>query len=295
VQSTHAFANIYVGALARALSTLGVGVLRSSLPLCAAANGAWTPWLFRAPEIVLTNSVTAERELLERGWKRRDSVFWIPNAIDLSGFDRASAASVRPERAGATAAVVGRLVPVKRVERFVWALAAASKTSPRLKGLVVGDGPERAKLAALASRLGLSPRRLHFAGERWDVPALLASADMLALCADSEGFPNAVMEAMAARLPVVTTPAGDAPRLVEEGVNGFVVPFDDDDAFAERLSRLAEDAGLRRRMGEAGRRAIEQGFTLDALAARLFEVYRKSAERRGRREILRALPSGAVA
>src|SRR5258706_15129835 len=126
-----------------------------------------------------------------------------------------------------------------------------------LKGILIGDGPERPRLEALANKLGLLPDGLLFLGRRNDVPALLAQASMLVLSSDHEGFPNVLLEAMAARLPVITTPAGDAGLVVQEGITGYVLPFDDIDAMAERMVRLAKSPDLRHTLGEAGRRRVE--------------------------------------
>ena len=92
-----------------------------------------------------------------------------------------------------------------------------------------------------------------------------------------------------ARLPVVTTPAGDAGVVVDDGVSGYVVPFDDVDAMAGRMIRLAESRELRQRMGEAGRRRVENAHSYDGLAGRLMSVYEAIAGRHGRRDILAAI------
>ena len=98
-----------------------------------------------------------------------------------------------------------------------------------------------------------------------------------------------MLEAMAARRPVVTTPAGDAGDVVEEGVSGYVVPFDDVEAMAGRMVRLAESPELRTSFGAAGRRRVEKDHSYDGLADRLITVYEAIAERQGRRDILAAL------
>jgi glycosyltransferase involved in cell wall biosynthesis len=82
---------------------------------------------------------------------------------------------------------------------------------------------------------------------------------------------------MAARLPVVTTPAGDASRIVQEGVTGFVVQFDDEQGLANRLARLAASPGLRRRMGDAGRGHIVARHSEQGLGDALLAVYRAIA------------------
>src|SRR5205085_157391 len=150
------------------------------------------------------------------------------------------------------------LVPVKRFDRFLDAVALARRAAPGLKALLVGEGPDRDALERHAAALGLFPDHLAFLGRRGDVPRLLRQADVLVLTSDYEGCPNVVLEAMAAGVPVVTTPAGDAGRVVQDGVTGFVTPFDDTEGLAARLVRLCNAPDLRARLGQAARRRAEQ-------------------------------------
>jgi glycosyltransferase involved in cell wall biosynthesis len=136
----------------------------------------------------------------------------------------------------------------------------------------------------MARELGLPPPGVKFLGGRDDFPAILADADALALSSDHEGVPNVVMEAMAAKLPVIATPAGGVRELVRDGTTGYVVAADDGRAMAERLRALASDAVLRRELGEAGRLRIVRDFAFDGLAEKLGALYREaSAHKHGRR------------
>ena len=152
--------------------------------------------------------------------------------------------------------------------------------------MLVGDGPESVRLKGLADSLGLLPDGVEFAGRRDDVPALMARAAMLVLSSDHEGFPNVVMEAMAARLPVVATPAGDAADLVADGVTGHVVPFDDVPLMAERMASLARSPARAREFGAAGRLRVEQNFGHRGLLGHLLNAYGEAARKRGDAAIL---------
>jgi glycosyltransferase involved in cell wall biosynthesis len=112
-----------------------------------------------------------------------------------------------------------------------------------------------------------------FLGRREDVPELLAGSDILVLTSDHEGFPNVVLEGMAAGLPIVTTPAGDAPQVVRDGVSGYVVPFDDVEVLASRIVELAKSAELRERLGQEGRRIAEQKYSLSELGPQALSLY----------------------
>jgi glycosyltransferase involved in cell wall biosynthesis len=277
VQAGHFFTNLHVTLAARMIGAQAVGSLRNDALFEVEANGVWGQWLLRIPPALLANSSAAGRNVARMGI-RTACIHVLENVVDLEAFDRAGAdGQARSETGEMCAALVCRLVPAKRVDRFLRALALARSTGCKVRGLIVGDGPERRPLEAQAHSLGLARDAIHFCGRRDDVPALLRQADALVVTSDHEGTPNVVLEAMAATLPVVTTPAGDAARIVQEGVTGFVVPFDDDAALADRLARLAASPELRRRMGDAGRSQIVARHTEQGLGEALVAVYRAIA------------------
>jgi glycosyltransferase involved in cell wall biosynthesis len=181
------------------------------------------------------------------------------------------------------------LIGIKRVDCFLSALAKARRVAQDLKGLVIGDGPERSSLERQAESLGLLPGHITFLGQRSDVPALLAQATMLVHCSSHEGFPNAVLEAMAAGLPVITTPAGDAPIVVQDGISGYVVAFADVDGMADRIVQLVRSPNLCGQFGAAGRKRVAQHYGYGGLADRLLSAYRRIGSQQNRHDLLRVL------
>ncbi|HXJ38266.1 MAG TPA: glycosyltransferase, partial [Bryobacteraceae bacterium] len=113
---------------------------------------------------------------------------------------------------------------------------------------------------------------LVISGESHQIPSLLTQAQMLVLCSECEGFPNVILEAMAARLPVVTTPIGDAGLVVQEGKTGCVVPAENPKGIAECILRLAQFPELRRQFGEAGRQRVEREYRCELLPSRLLSL-----------------------
>jgi len=172
---------------------------------------------------------------------------------------------------------VGRLAGVKGVPVLLQALQGLIAEHPDLRLTLVGDGPERAALETLAQGLG---DHVEFVGYQSQdaVAALLSEATLHVLPSFAEGVPVVLMEAMAARVPVVTTRIAGVPELVEDGVSGLLVPPGDADALRVALGRLLTDADLCRAMGEAGRVRVRTEFASDTEAAWLAALFQGYAE-----------------
>lgn len=179
----------------------------------------------------------------------------------------------RHDRDDVVALVVSRLDDNKRVHVFLDALAMARELEPRLRGVIVGDGPARDSLADHAARLGLLPYGVEFTGLLLDPAERYAAADIFVHLAISEGTPNVVLEAMATGLPVVATPAGEVPRIIRPGYNGMLVSFDDVASVAGRLVDLARAPDLRQRLGERGRVEILAQYNIQRVRSSLERFY----------------------
>src|SRR5439155_6957337 len=140
-----------------------------------------------------------------------------------------------------------------------------------------------------AKALGLLPGHLEFRSECNNIPGLLANSRMLVSCSEYEGFPNVILEAMAARLPVLATPVGDIARILDDGVTGYVLQPDDDRDMGERLVALARNPALAVQMGEAGRRRVEQDYNFTSFAERLLSVFSTLARNQRKTFLLKLL------
>jgi glycosyltransferase involved in cell wall biosynthesis len=170
---------------------------------------------------------------------------------------------------------VGRLAAVKGVPVLLEALQGLIADHPGLRLTLVGDGPERAALEARAQGLG---DHVDFVGYRSqdEVASLLREATALVLPSFAEGLPVVLMEALAARVPVVTTRIAGVAELVEDGESGLLVPPGDAVALRAALARVLDDPEMRARMGEAGRARVVDEFASESEAAwlaALFESY----------------------
>lgn len=169
---------------------------------------------------------------------------------------------------------IGRLSGVKGAPILLDALAALHPRHQNIHLTFVGDGPERPELEAKTAALGLS-NAVTFAGFRsqGEVADYLAKTDVFALPSFAEGLPVVLMEALASRVPVVTTRIAGIAELVEDGVNGYLVPPGDIDSLVDRLERLLEDPEARTRMGDAGRQAVTAEFDIRTETARLSALF----------------------
>jgi len=176
---------------------------------------------------------------------------------------------------------VGRLDPVKDHATLVRAFAGVVAARPEAVLAIVGDGPCRAALETLIAGLGLG-ERVRLLGARADVASLLGGFDVFALPSIAEGISNTVLEAMATGLPVVATRVGGNPELVEDGVNGRLVPSRDPAALSEALESYLSDPLVRALHGKASRQRAVTQFDLPVMLEAYRTLYASLARRRPR-------------
>jgi len=178
---------------------------------------------------------------------------------------------------GVTFITTGRLAAVKNHALLLRAFAHVVRSAPGARLVVVGDGPERARLTALVDELGLG-RAVTLLGFRTDVRDQLAQADVFVLSSSYEGISMALLEAMQAGLPAVATRVGGVPETIVDGDTGVLVEPDDADGLAAALLRLAASPDLRAEMGRRGR-ALQAGkFSLGGMTERYLQIYGATPE-----------------
>lgn len=169
---------------------------------------------------------------------------------------------------------IGRLDPVKDFETLIRAMAELPPTM-RTALIIVGDGAERQRLQQAANALP-DPSRVRFLGHRDDARQWLAGCDMYVNSSISEGVSLTILEAMAAGLPIIATRVGGTPEVVPES-SGRLVPCRDPAALAKALSGVAQDAELRRRLGQLARQRVETHFTVERMVKEYRTVYESSS------------------
>lgn len=238
--------------------------------------------LARARRIVV-NAEAVRAALATRRPEVVDRIMVIYNGIDLQPYaadaDREAArARLGLESSAFVALMVANLIDYKGHEEAIRALGLLRRRVGRAVLALAGAGPQEPRLRSLAREMGLEEAVL-FLGRRDDVPALLCAADVVLLASWHEGLPNAVMEAMAAARPVVSTDVGGVGELVTHGVTGLLVPPSAPAAIEAALFEVASDPALAGRLGQSGRARVAQAFSWAAAVRAHEEMYASLCER----------------
>jgi glycosyltransferase involved in cell wall biosynthesis len=176
--------------------------------------------------------------------------------------------------------IVARLVPIKAHEVFLEAARSIRAARPDTTFLIIGDGERRAELEALARRLGVADVT-RFMGWRADMREVYADLDVVTLCSNNEGSPVALIEALAAARPVVSTRVGGVPNVVHDGESGLLVPPRDSAALAEGVLALLRDPDRAAAYGQAGRREVFPKHSSGRLVHDVERLYLELARAKG--------------
>lgn len=209
-----------------------------------------------------------------------ENIRLIPRSVDL---DKYLFRGARPRKTDFVVGVVGRIAPIKGQIYFLKSLARLLRSAPYVKGLIVGGvspGKDNymEELEVWVRRLGLS-HCVEFLGNRRDVPAILAQLDCLVMPSiTEESFGRVIVEAQAIGVPVVASRVGGVVEIIDEGLNGLLVPPKDDEALAEAILRILKDTAFAQKLIQNGRRKVEERFSLTTMAQETLKVYRQALE-----------------
>ncbi len=249
-------------------------------------------WLARRTACIVANSPAVRDFYVQRGLPA-DKFQVIPNAvpplrIESPPRDQVLAELGLPPTARLIA-LVGRLWPQKRVQDAIWAMDLLRVYPYDVHLLVMGDGPQRRQLERFAAQVD-RPNHIHFLGQRTDVLRLLPHCEMLWSPSAFEGQSNAILEAMAAGLPVVATDIPGTRDLVVHGQTGFLIPTPPRPAQMATINhvviqglcrytrQLLEDPELARRLGAAGQVRVRTHFSVEQMIQRYAALYRRLLE-----------------
>jgi glycosyltransferase involved in cell wall biosynthesis len=227
----------------------------------------------RIPDRVFAVSEEVRQHCVEVDRIKPSLVETIYNGIEVADWDAASHPAKPP--AAPVIATVGNIRRVKGHDLFIKAAASVVAQFPQVSFNIAGDVLESdyfAELQTLIADMNLS-NHFHFVGGVANLREYLSTADIFVLPSRSEGFSNAIVEAMAASLPVVATNVGGNAEAVSDGVSGFIVPPEDPAALAAAITRLLSDPGKAQEMGAAGKKLASEKFTTDAMMHQITLAY----------------------
>jgi glycosyltransferase involved in cell wall biosynthesis len=226
-----------------------IGVSSMSLEDCQNFYG------LRAPSTVILNGISPDR---------------MTPTVGRSEFRR----SLGVDNGDIVLLFVGNLDSAKRPDRFLRVLARVRKELPHVKGWIVGKGPLLEETEQMAANDGLE-ESVRFFGSRSDVANFMLAADIFVITSDSEGIPAVVLEAGLLGLPVVATQVGGLHECVIDGNTGLLVPADEEDQLVDAIAELATDRDMRKRLGQAGQARVLGHLTIEHVAERYLDFYRK--------------------
>jgi glycosyltransferase involved in cell wall biosynthesis len=280
----------------------GLAAHQARVPAVATVHGhLQTTWRLRTYRLidlvalrlfgrVIAVSEALRQELLAAGLAP-DRVVTVHNGLDVARFETGEAGksvirdqeirkptprfpdSPIPWFPDPTIAVFGRLDPQKGQRAFLLAARQVHATRPDARFVLVGDGPDRARLEQLSEQLGIA-NHVHFAGHQADVAGWLQYSDVVVLPSWREGLPYVLLEALALARPVVATAVGGIPEVIGDGAHGRLVAPGNLGELAQAMLWMLDHPAEAAAMGEQGRRRVLAEFTAGCMARQTANVYR---------------------
>jgi glycosyltransferase involved in cell wall biosynthesis len=273
----HDFYSSFIGAAAARLCGVRVIASQRHLKLSDRRAHKWgTRLIHRLANRILVNSDAIRAHILDNDGAQPDKIVVVKNGVvplTSSATNRVELCRELGVDTGATLiGMVARLQTVKGHRFFIEAAAQVFRIKPDAHFVLVGDGPLRPEIENQASELGITDQ-VHLLGDRADVSRLVSAFDLLVLASLHEGLPNAVMEAMAAGVPVVATAVGGTKELITDGETGYLAPSANSAALAGRILFALGDEVHRDEIVSAARRRITSAFGIKRMVESVEALY----------------------
>jgi glycosyltransferase involved in cell wall biosynthesis len=275
VVNTHSSTDSWLAALACATLRTPPPIVRTRHISAPTPGNAATRWLYtRASRRIVTTGERLRAQVISEAGADPARVVSIPTGIDLARFQPGDRRAARAALGLPDAPLVGIVATLRSWKGHRYLVeAVAAMQAPGALLAIVGDGPQREALGGLVRERGLADR-VRFAGNQADVAPWLRAFDVFCLPSyANEGVPQALMQAMACALPVVTTPVGSIEEIVTDGETGILVPPQDAQRLRAVLESLLADAGRRETLGRRAREAAVARFGDDRMVDRMIEVF----------------------
>ena len=228
-------------------------------------------------DAIVVNSRSTKRTLLENNpWLPQTKIRVVPHGIDTSKYQSGNPVVLRAALGLPASAFVvgfvGRLSGQKGVSVLLAAIEKIASNDRNVHFVIAGIGTLEKKVVDFVKSSGLGDV-VHFLGFRDDVPALMQTFDLLLVPSLWEGFGLVLIEAMSAGVPCIASNVSSIPEILEDGINGLLVPPGDVDALVKAVDRLRRDQALRKRLGDAGKRTVDEKFTIDRMMTGYEELF----------------------
>lgn len=281
VINTHSSTDTWLSALACATLDKPPPLVRTRHISAPVPDNFTTRWLYnKATRFIATTGEKLREQMMREAHVDAARVVSVPTGIDLARYRPGDKSARRAELQLPQDGLIVGIVATLRSWKGHRFLLEAIEPLRDARLVIVGDGPQRAALEAQVDSLSLRSR-VTFTGNQKDVAPWLQAFDLFALPSyANEGVPQALMQAMACALPVISTPVGSIAEIVEEGKTGLLVTPEDVLSLRQAIERLAGDEGLRRSLGTAARARAEARFSDELMVTRMERLFAAAAERR---------------
>ena len=282
---THSSVDSWVASLAGKWA--GVPVLVRTRHISVPAKTHWLNKIYLLPDVVITTGEHIRQTLIKAYSLTEDRVFSIPTGVDTDRFfPRAPDPKLKKSLGLPEGALVITLAAVlraqKRHELVIAAAPAILQKYPQARFLFVGEGPRRNLIEEELRRHRMEPFFL-MTGHRDDLPEILSITDLGIISSQAEGVPQFLLQAMAMAKPMVATRVGGIPEIIEDGVNGLLIPPEDPQALAGAVLRLLDDQAYADRLGKKAQELIGEKYTAGQMAEQVYQVYLKMFEKKKER------------
>ncbi|WP_233578630.1 glycosyltransferase family 4 protein [Tautonia sociabilis] len=269
--------------------SIATGAARAVIDVPTLVQPASSGYFGEAEEMARTKGFPALRRLalrntafaaisedIERQWLALgvppDTMHRMCSGVETDRFHPGASAVEGTLPPGPRVLFTGRLHPQKNLDLLLDAWAEVARRRPDAQLILLGDGPDRDRLASKAAGLGLGDR-VHFPGAVEDPSEYLRAADVFVLPSVAEGMSNSLLEAMATGLPCIASAIGGNTDLLAPGPSGLLVPPDDRSGWAEAILRVLEDRPFARSLGTSALEAIRQQYDMRVVVDRYVELY----------------------
>jgi glycosyltransferase involved in cell wall biosynthesis len=275
VVNTHSGKDSWVGSIAAKVA--GVPLLLRTRHISVPVRRGWYNFIYRWPDGYVTTGEMIREHLIGVGIPP-DRVVSIPTGVDVERFSPdVSGDPVRAEfsvgREEPLVSVIGVLRSWKRHDVFLEAVRLLREGGSPVRGLVVGEGPQRERIAGGIAGKDLA-RAVRMTGYRQDIPEIVAASDVIVLPSDRfEGVPQVILQSLAMGRAVVASPIGGVPEVVHHEKTGLLCPAGDPSAYADAIARLLAEPELRERLGATGRELVLSRYSSTAMCDRTEGFY----------------------